>query len=119
MDKPQHKQPLPIQNTDPIAKVERQVDLTVKSREKTTVCIDLEAGAALILSVKQLDADGKPLSLERKNFINPIANPLPIRYARPCALAQNIAFWTITSLSDYFPRLASADIAPMPKVWPP
>jgi 4-amino-4-deoxy-L-arabinose transferase-like glycosyltransferase len=55
--------------------VSRQAVLTARRGNFSKVDINLEPGAALEVSVKQLDEKGTPLSLERKRF----ENELPIK----------------------------------------
>jgi hypothetical protein len=70
MEKQPTTQPFIQPEINPSPQVEHQVNLTAKSREKTAVTIDLEPGATLSVSVKQQNANGSPLSLERKTFFN-------------------------------------------------
>ncbi|HCS40979.1 MAG TPA: hypothetical protein DIW44_15540 [Anaerolineaceae bacterium] len=72
MDKTNPESPLPKTNGSPEVGGEQQIHLAAKSRQKTTINITLEAGASLDLIVSQVDADGKPLSLQRKSFTNDI-----------------------------------------------
>jgi hypothetical protein len=72
MDKTDPEPPLLTENDSPDAQGEQQIYLEAKSRLKTTVTIMLEAGAALDLVVRQVDADGNPVSLQRKSFNNPV-----------------------------------------------
>lgn len=60
-----------IPNND-IPQSEHDIELISKSRVSTRVTIALEAGASLNVTVNQLDATGKVVSLERKVFINSI-----------------------------------------------
>src|SRR5512133_2601267 len=70
MDKSDPEYTLFTEKNNPEAQGEQQFNLEAKSRLKTTVTITLEAGAALDLVVRQVDADGNPLSLQRKSFSN-------------------------------------------------
>jgi 4-amino-4-deoxy-L-arabinose transferase-like glycosyltransferase len=70
MDKSDPDHPLPTENSSPEVQGEQFINLEAKSRYKTTVTISLEAGASLDLIVSQVDADGKPVSLQRKSFTN-------------------------------------------------
>ncbi|MBA3073160.1 MAG: hypothetical protein FP831_06170 [Anaerolineae bacterium] len=70
MDKSDPDHPLPTENSSPAAQGEQFINLEAKSSLKTTVTITLEAGASLDLIVSQVDADGKPVSLQRKSFTN-------------------------------------------------
>jgi len=72
MDKSDLDHPLPTENGSPATQGEQFINLEAKSRLKTTVTISLEAGASLDLIVRQVDADGKPVSLQRKSFTNAI-----------------------------------------------
>ncbi len=72
MDKPDPELPLPSDHGSPAVPAEHQINLEARSRLKTTVNITLEAGASLDLVVRQVDADGTPVSLQRKSFTNPI-----------------------------------------------
>ncbi len=81
MDKSDPETPFPKLNSSPAVQGEQSINLDAKSRLKTTVNITLEAGASLDLLVTQVDADGNPISLQRKSFANPIephAAPEPI-----------------------------------------
>ncbi|MBA4384205.1 MAG: hypothetical protein C0410_05680 [Anaerolinea sp.] len=72
MDKSDPVIPIPTENGSSAAQGEHQIEVAAKSRLKTTVNIILEAGASLDLIVKQVDAEGNPVSLQRKSFTNPI-----------------------------------------------
>lgn len=65
-------QPTELVNNNEAAQPEHKMELVSKSRANTRVTIALEPGASLNVTVKQMDENGKVVSLERKDFINPI-----------------------------------------------
>ena len=71
MEKSSSVQPFVSPDDDSAAKVEHHVELNARSLVKTDVKITLEPGANLTISIKQLNADGLPVSLERKTFTSP------------------------------------------------
>ncbi len=71
MDNSSSVQPFASPDDNPTTRVERQVEVNARSRTKTDVMITLEPGASLTVSIKQQNADGKPVSLERKTFTSP------------------------------------------------
>lgn len=86
MDKSDPELPISNENSNPSAQGEHQIEVAAKSRIKTSVNITLEAGATLDLIVNQVDADGTPVSLQRKSFTNPIEpHKLPEPEPEPAA----------------------------------
>jgi hypothetical protein len=72
MDKSDPLHPLPNEINSSAVQGEHQIEVEAKSRLRTKVTVTLEAGASLDVVVKQVNADGTPISLQRKSFINPI-----------------------------------------------